>query len=112
MPGELVLSPSACVPLPLLYHDLSRTKEEVSLPETSLKPSLISRALEAPGHPLRTSIEPLLPGRERGSWLQLSERLQGGTACLEGEKLFPQVGSHWDTPEGGVLNPFFAAGMG
>lgn len=26
VPGELVLSPSACVPLPLLYHDLSCIK--------------------------------------------------------------------------------------
>lgn len=72
--------------------------EGASLPGASLKSSLSSF-----GGPLSAvSLQGLScsAGPERGSCL-----LRGYKACLEGEKLFPQVCSYWGSHEGGIFNP-------
>lgn len=101
---------SARLPVSLSHSCITTShalRAGVSLPGASLKPSPISRALEAPRHLLLMSIEPLLPRQERSSWLSSCERLQGRAACLEGEKPFPQVCSYWGSHEGGIFNLFF-----
>lgn len=79
--------------------------ERVSLPGASLKSSLSSFG----GLLSAVSLQVLScsAGQERGSWL-----VGGYKACLEGEKLFPQVCSYWESHEGGIFNPFLCCWCG
>lgn len=72
--------------------------ERPSLPGASPKPSLNS--FGGPLSAVSLQVLSCSAGPERGSCL-----LRGYKACLEGEKLFPQVCSYWESHKGGIFNP-------
>lgn len=79
--------------------------ERVSLPGARLKssPSSFGGPLSA----VSLQVLSCSAGSERGSCL-----LRGYRARLEGEKLFPQVCSYWESHEGGIFNPFLCCCVG
>lgn len=88
-------------PVPSLSHSGATSSgtrgERAFLPGATLQSSLGSFPLSA----VSLQVLSCSAGPERGSCL-----LRGNKACLEGEKLFPQFCSSWQSDQGGIFNPF------